>query len=301
MNDNRKLIYDYALEPELAAECDGFLYNQLNTTFGWDNGCLVVKYPTTWKEQVQRLLGNDVRKLELLLDLLKKKSVFKNGPYKKNLAWLENAKNSSFHAILARDSMWRSVILDQPPPSITITRTADSMAKGIEPMLRYAKRIRFIDPYFCALHDRFKEPLRKFLDIIFDNHNVERLELHAWDERKVNWDDFLGECNELSCFIRKDLRLTVHLWKEKTQGQRFHNRFILTDIGGVMFGTGLDQNVVKNDKDEDIITRLSSIDTLRWIAKYSTERHPLEKGKDNTKGPSFELKGKDDIIGCGDG
>ena len=34
----------------------------------------------------------------------------------------------------------------------------------------------------------------------------------------------------------------VTIWKQREQGQKLHNRYILSEVCGVAFGTGLDQN-----------------------------------------------------------
>ena len=311
-SDNRKLIHDYALEPELVAECDEFLFRYLTRykRFGWDTGCVVVQYPNTWKRRVEKLF-KDKKQSELLLDFLLKTQVVRHDPrYDETSTWLENAERHPFHAILACDnnpSNQSNVVRranissgtdrawDQPPPSITVNRTATSMASCIEPMLRYATRIRFIDPHFCALHERYQKPLCKFLRIICESKRKVILELHASvndkDKSSVNdkdkWEEFLQECEEkLPHLIPKDFTLTVHLWKNREKDQNFHNRYILTDIGGVQFGTGLDQRATKDTKDQDIITRLSSLDSHIWLSKYSGRT------------PAFRLEGKKDIRGC---
>lgn len=307
-NDNRKLIHDYALEPELVADCDQFLYRYFTQykKFNWDTGCVVVQYPSTWRELVKRLVG-DEKRLEVLLVWLPRTQIIRRASdflWKDTFTWLENAeheqKNSlhPFYAILARDnprdqsnvvrgadisSGTANRAWDQPPPSITVNRTATSMAACIEPMLRYATRIRFIDPHFCALQERYQKPLCEFLRIICDNKREVKLELHASANNGLDWECFLQECKEgLPHLIPKDFTLTIHLWENREKGQKFHNRYILTDIGGVQFGTGLNLKTTKDSQDQDIITRLGSLDSQIWISKYSST-------------PAFELKGKEDI------
>lgn len=36
------------------------------------------------------------------------------------------------------------------------------------------------------------------------------------------------------------MQVTLYRWRERPGGQRLHNRYILTDIGGVSFQHGLD-------------------------------------------------------------
>ena len=69
------------------------------------------------------------------------------------------------------------------------------------------------------------------------------IELHTADrDNAPSWEEFRKECeNKLPSIIPEDLTLTVYRWKEREGGEKLHNRYILTDIGGVQFGHGLDE------------------------------------------------------------
>ena len=227
------------------------------------------------------------KRLEVLFEQLPRTQVVRNASMWNDTAtWLKNAEQEKnlhpFHVILARDNprnqsnvvrvedirsrTAESRAWDNPPPSVTIDRTATSMASCIEPLLRYAKRIHFIDPHFCPLQDRFKNPLRKFLKIIcYDSREV-TLEYHTSTNNTLCWRDFRQECeDELPDLIPKGFTLTVRRWKNRIGGERFHNRYILTNIGGVAFGN----SIAESPKGEDNISRLSDIDSIRWRNKYS--------------------------------
>ena len=301
--DSKKLIHDYALEPELVAECNEFLYRYLtqDKKFSWNTGCIMVQYPNNWWELVEKLVGDEKRLEVLLMWLHRTKVVRSDFVWNDTFTWLENAeqKNSphSFHVILARDNprdqsnvvrvadikeTAESKAQDNPPPSVTVNRTAASMASCIEPLLRYAKRIHFIDPHFCPLQDRFKNPLCKFLKIICYHSREVTLEYHTLANNTLCWKDFRQECeDELPHLIPKGFTLTVRRWKNRDGGERFHNRYILTDIGGVALGN----SIAESPKGEDNIFRLSDIDSIRWLNKYSGDS------------PAFDLEGEEPIEG----
>ena len=283
----RKLIHDYALEPELAADSDEKLYQYLlnHKKFGWNAGCVIVQYPGTWKERVEKL-PHDKRKLDLLFSFLREKGIICKDPIDDTICWLKNAEGLPFHVILARDnprsqpnvvrgadiysgSRTADKAWDQPPPSSTVDRTAASMAVCIKPMLRYAKRIRFIDPHFDPTDIKYRSPLRKFLSIIcYSGRSCSvELEYHtSADGSGDDWTKFKKNCKtNLSCLIPKGFSITIRRWWNKSKGERFHNRYILTDIGGVHFGN----SIKEEPKGIDTISRLSSIDSLKWNAKYS--------------------------------
>jgi hypothetical protein len=70
------------------------------------------------------------------------------------------------------------------------------------------------------------------------------LQLHAGHiaDDAPPWDIFRGECEQhLPQIIPDGFMLTVCRWKNRNGGERLHNRYILTDVGGVHFGFGLDE------------------------------------------------------------
>ena len=304
--ETKKLIHDYALEPELVANCDQFLYRYLTTykKFGWATGCVVVQYPNNWQELVKGLFNDNKRAELLLTSLLRTKAIRHNSKWNDSFTWLENAEQEnsphSFHVILARDnprnrsnvvratdiSLGDDRAWDDPPPSVTVNRTATSMAACIEPLLRYSTRIRFIDPHFCAKHKRFQDPLCEFLRIICVSNRRVKLELHASANNASGWEDFRQECEEeLPHIIPKGFTLTIRLWKNQNKGQKFHNRYILTDIGGVQFGAGLDEGE-PGTTDTDDILRLSFELWQQRLEDYGYDSEP-----------AFDLEGEEPIEG----
>ena len=283
------LIYDYALEPELLAKCPPSLwrYFAIEKEFSWDAGFVVVLYPRKWDKLIRSLV-TDRRRLNFLLELIKTwpRVVCPASMWNPDYTWLENAESETcypFHAILSlcnpkkkpnvasvkdidgKASLWRF----NPPPSITVDRTAASMAACIKPMLRYAQRIRFIDPHFCPSDPRFRDPLRKFLSIICYGSRKVELEYHASaDNRPDNWCTFEDNCKRhLPCLIPSGFNITIRRWWNKRGNERFHNRYILTNIGGVSFGNSISEQ--PNGK--DTVCRLSSTDCHSWIDKYSDD------------------------------
>lgn len=288
--DNKKLIHDYALEPELVAECNEFLYRYLTQykKFSWNTGCILVQYPSIWRRVVEKLVG-DEKRLEVLFARLPRTQVVRDASMWNDTAtWLENAEQEKnlhpFHVILARDNprnqsnvvrvedisseTAESIAWGNPPPSVTVDRTATSMVAYIEPLLLYSTRIRFIDPHFCPLQNRFQNPLREFLRVICYGSRQVTLEYHvsASYSDAPDWNEFQHDCEYcLPELIPTGFTLTIRRWNNRVGGDRFHNRYILTDIGGVSFNN----SIAEVPSDEDIISRLSALDSQRWLKKYS--------------------------------
>ncbi len=139
------------------------------------------------------------------------------------------------------------------------------MADCVAPMLRCATRILFVDPYFRASKRNFRKPLEKFLQVVTPRALEITAELHTSASYKnaPPWDYFQEECKDkLPHILPADVRLTVYRWRNRVGGETLHNRYILTDIGGVSFSHGLDEGSLGTTDD---VSRLSAgTYTKRW-------------------------------------
>ena len=295
------MIHEYALEPELVAGWHNSSdYRYFIEQFGFNRsgtatGRVVAHYPKKWEKRVWDAFSansgqsansfDSRRRIETFLRGIKETLVRRpNIRWDDQRPWLENAEQENtrrpFHAILARDNPRDNFqvvrgddeLADNPPPlwrvhpETTVSRQAKAMATHLEPMLRCATKIFFVDPHFRASESRFRNPLREFLRIICDGSRTVTLEYHASASyaNAPSWDHFLRECQDhLPRLIPRGFKLTVRRWKNRTGGQRSHNRYILTDIGGVLFGHGLDEG----DGSDDIF-RLSRETYRKWCNDY---------------------------------
>lgn len=324
------MIHEYALEPELVAtwhERERFRY--FIERFGFDSdgraaGRVVAQYPNKkWRKQVweafnanfgQSASEDERERVTELLIQLTMPEVRRSSMWDDQYTWLENAVEENgrrkFHAILARDNPRNNpqvirendVLETDSPPAwrvpreIPILRTATSMATHLEPMLRCATRLLFVDPYFRASEPRWRNPLKEFLKIICDGSRDVTLEYHASAcyRNAPSWDYFCKECNNyLPHLIPRDFTLTVRLWKERNEKEKLHNRYILTDIGGVQFGTGLDEGD-PDTTDTDDILRLSF---ELWQQRLEDYGYDSKKFAFDRKISAFDLEGEEPIEG----
>jgi hypothetical protein len=171
------------------------------------------------------------------------------------------------------------------PNSTTVLRTADAMANCIAPMLHSAKKILFVDPHFRASKAKFCNPLARFLSEIGLVDPAISIEFHAGHTTNdaPNWDYFRKECEDyLPDIIPAGLTLTVRRWKNRGGGERLHNRYILTDMGGVQFGVGLDEG---DPGTSDDVTRLGADTYRRRLEDYSGPTYAFDvDGKTSIKG-----------------
>jgi hypothetical protein len=284
------MIYEYALEPELVAtwgSAHNFRY--FLREFDRSKGRLVSRYPKTWFKKVWDAYDGagemDKKRLEELLirmkDIMVKR---KNCSWDDHVdGWLENALNEHdrypFRAILARNNpdnlpqiICEDALANSPcqswdlPHGITVNRNAPEMADAIKGILSLCRWVKFIDPYISSGRLGYKRSLQDFLTIINKNRPIgppEAVEIHTGGDGATS--DYLKETFK-KC-IPSGLSVTLFQWKERPGGQKLHNRYILTDLGGVSFHHGLDAGV---DGETDDITRLDREQYLIRNKQYDT-------------------------------
>lgn len=257
----------------------------------------------------QPSIQQSLRKTEII-SILKKQMVKRgSGNYAREKAWLENAENEHdirpFKGILAisnpRNSSSVTILgnaedvlmkLDEFPSSCDAERTSDALVAPIAPMLRCCEYAIFVDPYFDT-SPRFTEPFKKSLQILANERygsSSPKVELHTSIERcfgpRVPRDANLETReakeivnkfqNKLPEIIPRGLTVKVVIWKERLRGQKLHNRYLLTDIGSVSFGTGLDCNhesfhrIEPQGQSDDISCLSADAHNKRWSEYVSS-------------------------------
>jgi hypothetical protein len=177
--------------------------------------------------------------------------------YDANLDWLRNALDQQaskpFHAIIAEENpeslpfVVRSEDIDEAHPLMgaphnwEVPRVGASLAHAMGPLLRTAQTVRFVDKYFKFDDPRYKETLRESLSIISGCGRSDiRCEIHFADHatcpsiREIE----IRVGQWLKGIIPAGMSVVLFDWKEKSGGEDFHDRFLLTDRGGMTIGAG---------------------------------------------------------------
>jgi hypothetical protein len=275
------MIYEYALEPELVATwSDRRIGRYFIEKFGLGQPRVVSRYPRAWKRLVWEAFagGNDLdrkRMEELLARLCEVMVKRRAGVWTQSQTWLANAEaehaRSPFHAILARQNSRkhpRVLIADDLderathwdlPRGVTVGRTAASMAATVKSMLRAAESVFFVDPYFGPERPRHRRSLRAFLRALMDGRpsaRPQRIQIFTSIDSTGTKEFFEEECRRsLSTCIPVGVRLSICRLRQKPNGERLHNRYILTDLGGVIFGVGLDEGEEGATDDIELLER----------------------------------------------
>ena len=134
----------------------------------------------------------------------------------------------------------------------TVNRTAQDMANSGGILLSHCRWVKFIDPYFSQCRPGHKLSMSAFLSIMAKERPVgppEKIEIHTSGDGATS-DHLKGFYEKI---VPPGMMVTLHLWRQKIGGQRLHNRYILTDLGGISFQHGLDSG---QDGETDDINRL---------------------------------------------
>ena len=284
------MIYEYAIEPDVVAtwinerQKGRFFIDK----FGPHQGRMISCFPEKWDEKVKEVVSskndmkrksskNDMKRkrLEEILFMLKMQGVQikrKNCCWDENHgSWIENAISEHarypFHAILARKNPEnrKEILVDEdigyspcvnwdvPVGAVRVERDANAMADAVFPMLSRCRWVKFIDPFFSINETRYEKTLPAFLRILNMDRPVEREKIEIHTKKSIKSAPLKHLANYYKEIIPLGLVVTLFHWQEKKGGQSLHNRYILTDIGGVSFSHGLD----KGKKGQaDVITRL---------------------------------------------
>ena len=268
------MIHEYALEPKLVASWhDRMNFRFFVKQFGFGEARVISLYPKSpkrWNKQVWEAFEADFGETASPTDRTRMKTLLKKimNPVVKrpdciwdaDRCWLANAESEHarkrFHAILARNNPYNNTnimrvddVLEDTaegwdtPGTVVVPRDAEEMTNCVAPMLRCATKVLFVDPNFRANRESFRKPLAAFLQSVDTQTSEITIELHTEDRDDTpSWTEFQKECKDkLPSIIPEGLTLRVYRWKEREGGEKLHNRYILTDIGGVSFLTGLDE------------------------------------------------------------
>jgi hypothetical protein len=139
-------------------------------------------------------------------------------------------------------------------------------------MLRLADVIIFVDPYFRPGRLQNRRPLEAFLHAVVNGRPIDtpsRVEFHTSlkYENAPSLEFFRTECERrLPRCVPEGIRLTIRVLKQKAGGDLLHNRYVLTDVGGLKFGVGLDEGA---DGETDDVSLLDRAEYERRWAQYA--------------------------------
>lgn len=278
------MIHEYALEPKLLNNWKDFRY--FTEKFGFAQGRLISRYPKRWKRMVYCSLDDgkctpmERKRIEERLKNLDDCMLPRCHEWCPDKDWLLNAEAEHnripFRAVLAKENprghgfVLKGDDLEDSHPLFHVQQTPitprspHEMTALVSPILQSAKEVLFVDPHFGPENKRHLETIGSFLAALVKGRlikSLRRVEIHT--RVKAPAEFFQTEARKnLPRLTPKALTVRLIRWNERTSGEQLHNRYILTDRGGVRVGVGLDRG--KRGQTDEIERLGEETHQLRW-------------------------------------
>ncbi|NEV60377.1 hypothetical protein [Thiorhodococcus minor] len=296
------MIHEYAIEPHLVANAGSLArFRFWSLEFGLGTPRIMAQLPKkkNWRRLVFQAMNSNTGDVErtrveaLIGHLTSSSSCRETAVYDGALPWIDNALSEHarqpFRAILAAEDRagFPAIIVAEPlervyeseswqvKRSICVPRNADSMAAAVEVMLACCRVAIFVDSHFGPENPRHRRPMEKFFAAMRsrDDRLMHRLEICTGSSATL---DFLEQefRDRLARHLSPGTKLILKKLTQQDTGEKIHNRYIITELGGVQFGTGMDDG--KKGENDDV--NLMDIDQYlqRWDQYCDREKFAFD-------------------------
>ena len=268
--------YEYAVDPR-AITSDWKTCHLLSEKFGFDEGRLLSLFPRKWLkmaiEYVDKMEGAREKEKETMVERLKvlkdECSIPSGREYKRDKTWFKNAIDTQngkcpFRAVISNngnDDMEFVLNVDdvlygekelisnfQVDRDDNLPRDVESVTNALSVLLRASRKVLFIDPYFYLSKQGYRLFLKRSLRIIDKQKSNANstyscdISIHAnrkHKEKNVSILDLINRHKqEIVSIIPHGMRIDFYCWEEKFGGEGFHDRFLVTDKGGISIQAG---------------------------------------------------------------
>ena len=156
------------------------------------------------------------------------------------------------------------------------------LSKAVSGMLRLCNSVVFVDPHFRPQEIRFRRSLESFLNEVVNGRAArsmpKRVEIQTGDD--LEYSVFVSQCKaNLPKIVPPGLKIRIIRLRQRPEGEKLHNRYILTDIGGVSFNTGLDEGDDGESDDLQLLTKEQYLKRWRQYADataFDLAGHPVD-------------------------
>jgi hypothetical protein len=284
------VIHAFALEPKLVAtwgKREEFRF--IHDKFGIGTPRVLLELPgfSKWKKAVYNaaaelaLSQEDMKRIEELFRLFgEHKHRRADAVYDGLLTWLENAEREyarrSFAGILATQNprnhdavlvagqlgsgstRWAREVGASP------SRTPEALALALSAMLTNCRQLHLVDPHFGPENPRHRKVLEALMGVLGDNGiTLDLVRVHCSGKSQLAF--FEQEAAKMAARLPSGVSIEFVRWRQKEGGDRLHNRYVLTEVGGVSLGVGLDAGDAGETEDLLLLPRAQY--GLRW-AQY---------------------------------
>ena len=282
------MLKDFAIDPDALASWENC--RAILDRFAMGSGALISEFPRRWQRMVHEAAAERCGDIELkrIVDRLQKinRRLFTSSgrAYPEGeRRWIEKAieahESQPFGGVICADEAYArpdSDVIFATEVSSThplfsglgqahIPRNPGEMARAVRLLLVDATHVKFIDTHYRpGTAAGFDEPMRQILEQVRNvaNRKID-VELHTEGSDRRPPEDQIEEG-----FVKvvdraiANAEVAVVFYEQGI----LHNRFLLTNKGGVMWGTGLDEQGTSDRKtdSDDLILLNDQMYELHW-------------------------------------
>ncbi len=273
------MIKEFALDPDaITSSYREFCY--FTEKFGVSQGRVISAFPKKWRKLVcDSALREHKGKVEFskIVERLNKFGndiVFDTGrpSGEGSQTWIDRAlvehARKPFAAIISATAVDHPDVLlkdeiDEENPRFkaarqrAIPRTARALIGCAEFLIRHAKIIKLVDPHFDPTKLRYQRPLEQICSLLSGSKAI--VEIHRSDE--IANDELIRRFQQSVSMLPSGVKMQLHIYKKA----QMHNRFIITESGGLIYGVGLSDNEDGGGApDEEVTLMETAVKNTRW-------------------------------------
>jgi hypothetical protein len=284
------VIHAYALEPALVASwARREWFRFVHDKFGLGTPRAMLELPSfsKWKRAVYDAATNahlsqeDMKRIEELFRLFAEHKCRRtDAVYDGLLSWLENAEreydrkpfaaiiattNPRAHgAVIVGDALDPADVRWARPTGVTVEREPELLAAVLSTMLKNCRVLHLVDPHFGPENSRHRKVLEAFMSVLSSNGVVPAV-VRVHSLAKSTLEFFETSAKQMAARLPSSITVEFARWEQRDGGDLIHNRYVLTDLGGVSFGVGVDAGKVGETDDLQLLAPATY--ALRW-AQY---------------------------------
>jgi len=266
------MIHEFAVSPKLFSEATEIKF--LCQSFGCGEGRLISDIPKKlWEREVLNVIKRSENK-PIMQQSMKRNTqkLIKKALYKRNTQPKTHGNDWIDYVVSAhKERPFRALLIDinesipgggcpfinnglelvdndlwNVPKDIIIERQSKIMVKAIKPMIDCSNEIMLVDRFFRPDQARFRNVLYELIKVV-ENRSfspaIKKITYHVGNQfpepSEENWRTSIWG------LLPKDFKLEIVVWPKK----KMHDRFVLSNVGGISFGQGLDEFLGDGPKD----------------------------------------------------
>ena len=291
---------EYAVEPSAIGQ-SWEVFRYLIEKFDFEEGRLISRFPRKWERMVlEAAKAEDVPNaafLKIVEKLRRKKdsALLKAGreydPSKPG--WIENALASHqerpFEGIIVRREIedGQAILVDDVDDdhpllvrarSADVPRTAAGISEACSTLLASSNSVDLVDPFFDLRPNQgnYLDPLSLMLNKFSAGRENLIVRVHYRDHQSRPPEQILLQSSGVwtQGIIPAGVELHLIAWAEKPGGEDFHDRFVLTELGGLQVGAGL---AATNQNENATVTILDTVHAGQIRAKFSDGSNAFDR------------------------